>query len=131
MSGFSSNPLASKIVTATYNLATVSGTQIISGIGFRPSALLGFGCVNGAPINTYQTYSGLCDSGLNQSCTAAYQSQPWISPAGPAFFFASDAGASNWVNGVITAIGDGTITIAWTKTGAPAGTFAMSFLCFK
>lgn len=122
--------VTSKLVNSTYDLTTASGTQVVSGFGFTPSACSVFGAVNGTAINTYTTYSGNVDSAKNQAVVFTLgTTQNGFSNT--AFIAAFDATAANNQVGVLSAYGAGSVSIAWTKGGTPTGTFAFSLLCFK
>jgi hypothetical protein len=124
-------PVTSAVVHGTYNLATASGTQVVSGFGFTPSSCDGLGAVSGATLGTYATLSSHCDSALSQAAIGYFANAVYFDPAGGDFFIAGDASGSNYQIGVITAYGSGSITITWTKAGSPTGTFSFSIRAFK
>jgi hypothetical protein len=116
----------SKIKTFTYNLATASGTQTVSGVGFTPSLVLFIGCVSGSG-NAFSL--GIDNGG---GATASY-----------CIFFSGAWGVSSGNRSIVQVIGTGFqqsyissfnsdgFVLTWTKTNSPTGTSTIYALCFK
>jgi hypothetical protein len=121
--------VTSQVVNTTYNLTTASGTQTVTGFGFTPSSCDGFGSVNTSTFGTYTTVNGHSDSALTQATQTVAAGN--VDTFAGTFFAAYDVtGASNQT-GIITAYNSNSITITWTKTGSPTGTFSESIRCFR
>lgn len=118
-------------VLGSYDLTTASGTQTVSGFGFTPRYCEGFGSVNGTLTIAYYTANAFSDTAMLQSNVSAYQGAIWHNAGGATFFFVSDLGGTNYQTGSITAYNNGSVTISWTKTGSPTGTFTFSITCFR
>lgn len=117
----------SQVINSSRDL-TLGGAQVISGFAFTPSSCEGFG-TTGAAASAYTTYSGHSDSALVQA--AIYASVGTIAINTSAFFGAVDATAANFSFGAVTAYGSGSVTITWSKSSSPTGTFNFSIRCFK
>lgn len=122
-------PVSSVSVFTTYDLTTASGTQVVSGFGFTPSACDGFGAVAGSAVGTYQTFNAHSDSALNQQ--AAYGNSGGTIATASVFFTATNlAGTANQI-ATITSYNAGSVTLTWVKTGSPTGSFVFTIRCFK
>lgn len=118
----------SAVLNTTYNLATASGTQVLSGFGFTPSSCVAFGSTQG--LGTSQTvFNAHVDSARNQANLSEYNGT--VNQSTTSFFNVYDATAINYQLGTVSAFGSGTVTITWVKTGSPTGTFSFSIRCFK
>jgi hypothetical protein len=117
-----------KIVTFTRDMSTASGTQAITGVGFRPRAVV---FITSRAAGTSQNCVGLDDGttpiGIfdNHNATA----DTW--GIDTSFSLVVLAGGSDYNQGKITAYGLDGFTITWTKTGSPTGTNTFAALCFR
>jgi hypothetical protein len=113
---------AYSLKSVAYDLATASGIQSITGVGFLPTSVEVMAAVGGDNRACW----GMSD-GSTQTCIYAPNSS-----AGPTTGFFSNGGtflammtdSTNHVTGDIAFTSDGG-TITWTKTGAPTGTLQM------
>lgn len=121
--------VSSAVVNTTRDLTTASGTQTVSGFGFTPSSCEGFGAVDSSALGTYTTWQGHTDSTLTQA--VLWSNATSVRYSVNAFFIAADTTATNFQSALITGYNSGSITLTWTKTGTPTGTFAFSVRCFK
>lgn len=118
------NRLASKIITATRDLAAASGDVNYPGVGFVPTSIL---CIANVD-NSFKFSIGMVDvSRVSKSIAPSAANFMW---AGSTFITVSNA-----VDTAQTAIlksfeADGFV-LTWTKLGSPTGTLQLSFLCFR
>lgn len=122
--------VSSAVVNSSRVLTAAAGTQTVSGFGFTPSSCDGFGAVQNSAILVYTTFNAHVDSAFNQNSIGGGSSTT-IDTVPGVFFQPVDSTGGNFQNGVITAYGSGTVTITWTKSGSPTGTFSFSLRCFK
>jgi hypothetical protein len=115
-----------KLVIASYDISTSSGTQDITGFGFDPAFVIGFGGVSNVTITTL----GASELGVNTAClsTRGTAGQSFINSS--TLFMRFMVAASNAQDGVVSAISDG-VRITWSKGGSPTGTGAIYIIGFK
>ena len=113
--------------STTRNVAT-TGTQAITGVGFRPKQVLFMagidddaGCASWGWDNGTTKYRM-----TNRSDTAQAVSESSSTSIG-----VNIASGVSETYGVISAIGSDGFTINWTKGGAPTGTVTIYFLAFR
>jgi hypothetical protein len=105
----------------TYNLATASGTQVITGVGFTPKL-----------INFFSSATPAASWGVDDGITPRVM---LVYDAGVAGAYASSASASialytsagNFVIGRVSAFSTDGFTITWTKTGSTSGTATINY----
>jgi hypothetical protein len=124
LSNIISNSSFCKIIPASRDLTTASGSQSITGVGFRPSAVEVLGFVSGTQMQS----DGWCDSVLTQYARFTGMNIA----AGSAFVvygsgsivagFYTDATLANNQIGAVSAFTSDGCTLTWTKTGVPTGT---------
>jgi hypothetical protein len=114
-----------KLVIASYDISTASGTQDITGFGFDPAFVIGFGGVSNVTITTL----GASELGVNTAClsTRGTAGQSFITSS---LFMRFMVAASNAQDGAVSAISDG-VRITWSKGGSPTGTAAIYIIGFK
>jgi len=112
-----------KIGYFTYDLSTASGTQAITGVGFKPSHIIFIGGTGDAN----QTTIGI-DNGTTKLCHYLYTGSFYVNTN---FSIASTPGASDYQTGLITTLGSDGFTLTWTKTGSPTGTLSLNYLAFR
>jgi hypothetical protein len=123
------NPTTNSIVVnSTFNLATASGAQVVSGFGFTPSTCDGFGVVNAGPLTQYTALNSHSDNAGSQATISIGAGALLFN--GNVFFNLADATSANTQTAILS-YGAGSVTLTWTKTGSPAGTFSFSIRCFK
>lgn len=124
----STSSLSSKLINATRDNTLADGTQVITGVGFKPTACIVFANVTSLP----QTSWGFSDSAGAEMCI-------WNRHNNSADTFSLDTAAlismntatGVFNNAVLTSYDSDGITITWTKTGSPTGTTSMAFLFLR
>lgn len=115
------NSVSAYTSSFTYNLATASGTQVITGVGFTPKL-----------INFFSSATPAASWGVDDGITPRVM---LVNDNGSAGAYASSASASialfassgNFVIGRVTAFGTNGFTITFTKTGSPTGTATINY----
>lgn len=115
-------------INTSRDLTTATGTQALTGFGFQPTACDGFGSTGGA-ASIYTTYNGHSDSAKTQA--TVFSNAGTINFNSSNFFGAVDATGANFQFAAISSYDAGGVTISWTKSGSPTGTFSFSLRCFK
>ena len=113
-----------KVVGATYDSTTASGTQDITGFGFDPLAVWGMVFYNtvddwGMGFTDFTTNRMVVSYATTTGAVAGQAQFPFIMYSG-----------GNTQSGVASSITDG-FRITWTKTGSPTGTLHMYFIGVK
>jgi len=113
-----------KVLAASYDLATASGDQTITGVGFQPVAVIQISSALGGPAGI-----GFSDASTDGTVFSNHLvvANTWTNNDN--LFFARTS-TGNQQAGTPTFTSDG-MTIAWTKTGSPSGTFYQKFIFFK
>jgi hypothetical protein len=119
--------LQSKYVTFSYNLATASGSQSITGVGFKPSTLIVLGFVNAT--NTVSI--GFADAGRTGAAVTWYGSNLGTGGAHPFEAFLANGAGADFATGDISSYDSDGFTISWTKNGSPTGTVTWSVLALR
>ncbi len=114
------NPI--KLVNFSRDTATASGTQAITGVGFKPNYVIFFVSYFGGASSTVGF-----DNGTDH--TQIYYLGSFVVAYGQSILVGSDVG--NYNTAYITTIGTDGFTLTWTKTGSPTGTAYGSALCFR
>lgn len=115
-----------KIITGSRNLATASGSVAYTGVGFKPSAVVVIGLVNGSTAAAW----GL-DDGTTPWCFYRDSSLGnFYSYPGDSFAAYVGAGPDGQHGHVASFDADG-FTLAWTKQNSPTGTYAFAVLCLR
>ncbi len=118
-----STPVATVSIVSLARLMSASaGQQVITGVGFRPravmvlSGLLGGGTMGSVGVAT-------------ASASGNYVNQDGLSIAGSALAVVGSAAAYS-LAALASLDADG-FTIDWTKVGSPTGTAQLTALCFR
>lgn len=130
-SGMPAQETRFKVGSFTYDIATASGTQAITGVGFKPKAVIFLGAIS----DTVSLTVGV-DDGTTVGC--AVQNQP----AAVGNFHldttysvgglpAGGTGTGTMSQGKITTLGADGFTLTWTKVGSPTGTLTVTYLAFR
>lgn len=121
-----------KMVSATYDLSTASGTQAVTGVGFKPRAVIALAAKssgdNAASIGVMAgTGAGADNAALltRDDVTA----DTW--GIGSNVFIDYVQGASDEAFSTISSMDSDGFTLTWTKVGSPTGTLQMRFLCIR
>ena len=122
-------PVTESVVHNTFDLTTATGAVQNISLTFTPSSVDGFGAISAGAVGAYTTYNAHSDSAGNQGCLFA-DATTAIGISNAVFFSAQDATAANGQTAVISYSAN-TVTLTWTKTGTPTGTFTYSLRCFR
>ena len=108
-------------------LTVASGTQAITGVGFKPSSIIFLAVRDNSDGASW----GFSDANLNDSGfgdRGGFVAGTWAFSASAISFV--DAGPVTYAGNVSSIDIDG-FTINWVKTGATTGTFQIRYLAFK
>jgi hypothetical protein len=114
------------IVAFTRDTATASGSQAVTGVGFRPSVIIGFGGVH----NSSEVSYGMYGSGNHGVVSDAYALTAGNSQVTNFLFYFIESGANTSTASVASLDADG-FTLTWTKNGTPTGTATLFALCIR
>jgi len=116
-----------KVGTFSRNTATETGTQAVTGVGFKPSHVIFFAVVG----NTPQVSVGVSDGSYSYCIQNVHAevADAWSYNATYCIFL--DEGANIYYQGILTAFGADGFTITWTKTGAKSGTAEIHYIAFR
>ncbi|MEW6184707.1 MAG: hypothetical protein AB1585_03090, partial [Thermodesulfobacteriota bacterium] len=110
--------------TFEHDLSAASGTQEITGVGFKPSMIIILSARSNSP--------GFClgfDDGSNHYHILNYDISNIVG-SGYSLGWA-DSTVTNYATGAITTLGSDGFTVTWTKTGSPTGTLIASYLALR
>jgi hypothetical protein len=104
------------------DMATVSGNQAYTGIGFKPAMLIFFACNSGAVYGACWGFSIGTATAANINMYDSYPSagNSYTTTQGGCIYIYDDAGKT--YAGIVKSQDADGYTITWTKTGTPAGT---------
>ncbi len=109
---------STKIVVTTRDISLASGTQVVTGVGFRPTGLRLLAAVS----NSLFQSQGFVDTTLGNRGLYYYSVTPgWVDTTSSACLLFRTA-AGDTYSGAVSAYGDDGFTITWTKGGTPTGT---------
>lgn len=111
-----------KVDTTTYNVATASGTQAITGIGFKPKSVHISAVIHGSDVFS----DGFSDANIHR-CVYRTLGAMYANNTATAIYI----DGSNYATGIVTSLDSDGFTITWTKTGSPTGTAALSYICYR
>jgi len=112
-----------KLLTATWDMATASGSQAITGVGFKPSALIIFADIS----ITAQASWGFGDASV-RAAIYAYGGNFNDSNGVVVYLKTND---SNYNYATIASIDSDGFTLNWTKVGSQTGTAYMKILAIR
>ncbi len=115
-----------KVGSFTRDVSTASGNQAVTGVGFKPRALIFMAAL---PAVTGGISTGVDDdtaAGSNRGTTTASQFDTTTSIS----IMVVHSGG-NFYQGVVNSLDDDGFTIAWTKTGTPTGTATVVYLALR
>ena len=116
-----------KLGTFERDQATASGTQAVTGVGFKPSHVIFLANQQTSLKGSVGFDDGtLAYSILNYGATIA---SSWALNSGNSIFLHEGAGVAYY--GKITTLGSDGFTITWTRDGAPTGTGLIYFMAFR
>jgi hypothetical protein len=119
---------ARKIVSSTRDTTTASGTQAITGAGFRPKGLSVKMAVSGDTSTRFSTgdYDGTTHSCIYYNVSAAK-----FGISNSYVIVAQDAAGTTQYLGAISSLDSDGATITWTKVGSPTGTIAFDITFWR
>lgn len=119
---------AFKAGSFTRDMTTASGSQAITGVGFKPRAVIFFAVENGAPSMSV----GMVDLSLNQNAVADANtvSTDTYANVASAAIYAQDAAAASYSGAISSLDADG-FTVSWTRTSTPSGTLTVNYLAIR
>ncbi len=117
-----------KVFTGSFSrdVSVASGTQAVSGLGFKPSYIL-FTASN-APAGMSVGH----DNGTIQNCIferTGTGTSDWSSSDSYSIIY--DKATGDTYSGLIQSLDSDGFTITWTKAGAPIGTFQIKFTAYR
>lgn len=115
------------VVWGTHDVS-VTGDQAVTGVGFKPSAMIFFSAISGTNSASF----GLWTSGQGGCALVAnYGGASWGISGGPWYVIYMNESGGDGVAVVKSADADG-FTLTWSKAaGSPTGTCAFNVLCFR
>lgn len=117
--------LSSKVISITRDMTAASGDVSYTGVGFTPTAMIGFGDIEGADsISIGAVASDKSDENLYFISAFAARDD------NGAFIRLTVAGGAHQRAVVKTYDSDG-FTLTWTKSGSPTGTAKVGILCLR
>lgn len=116
-----------KVVTFTRDVSTASGSQAVTGVGFKPKGGIFVGGINGTVamsvgVDDQAARGGIYDNSVNVSDTYGSGSSASIT---------AQVSAGNVYQGSVSTWDADGFTILWTKTGSPTGTLTATALLFR
>lgn len=115
-------------ITGSRDLTVATGSVGYVGCPFQPTSCIGNGSV-AASITQYITLLAISDSARNMFNTSLNSST--LNTGSGVFFNVQDVTGGNLQQAVIASYDSGGITLTWTKTGTPTGTFAFRMVCYR
>ncbi len=115
-----------KVGSFTRDTSTASGTQAVTGVGFKPKAVIFFG----TQVNTVETTWGF-DDGTTPAYMNRYGATNFNIDAGTNSISSIETAGGNEYAGKISSLDSDGFTITWAKTGSPTGTLYVIYLAFR
>lgn len=113
-----------KVGTFGRDISSATGTQAISGVGFKPKAILFSAGVSGGGNASLGGY----DDAITASCLSLLSGSFFPSNTSSIFYFVD---VSNFYAGKINSFDTDGFTIGWTKTLLPTGTLTVTYQAFR
>ncbi len=114
-----------KVGNFSRDIATATGSQVVTGVGFTPRLLVFTGGVNGTAkvsltgFTDGTTHAVTFDNGNASADTYG------ASATQDLYFVAS---GSDYTSGIVSSLDSDGFTISWIKTGSPTGTATISYI---
>jgi hypothetical protein len=117
------------VVSFTRDMTTASGTQSVTGIGFKPKAANFNSAVNGSNTISY----GFDDGTTSESWISVIQGglPTYYGESGNSIHYDPNGGDANTYRGKISSMDADGFTITWTKVGSPTGTIRVYGLIYR
>jgi hypothetical protein len=115
-----------KVGSFTRDVSTATGSQAVTGVGFKPKAVLFFAVVGASAVSSW----GFSDGSTGKN---AYSND---NGTGGQFNVSSNAvlisvSSGNSYNGVVSSFDADGFTVGWTKSGSPTGTATINYLALR
>lgn len=116
-----------KVGSFTRDTSLASGTQNVTGVGFKPSAIILFGLVDGTIQASWGFTDGISDKAFSDG--SAYTADTY-SDAGNVMLSLFQTNAIYYYCNIASFDADG-FTITWTKVGLKTGTAVIKYIAFR
>lgn len=117
----------SKVVTFTRDLSAATGNVAYTGVGFKPSCMIGL-----AHVNTTATFTaGMVGKDGVGGSVDYYGNNLVTSQAAFLQIQLADGTAAKYQSAAVNSFDSDGFTLAWTKTGLPTGTATIYVLCLR
>jgi len=115
-----------QVKTGSFNrdTSTASGTQAITGVGFRPKSVIFIGGINSAAPVSWGVDDGATPVGMGDWGGVSAGTYNTAQPYSIALLFSS----GNYYQGKIQSFDADGFTINWLKTGSPTGTATITYI---
>ncbi len=110
--------------TFTRDTTVASGTQGVTGVGFKPSAVIFFSNQDISVEFSIGLDDGVTAKGVQQETAGSFALLN-------TFSIRPKESPGNQYGGSIQSFDSDGFTIIWTKTGSPSGTITMQYMAFK
>lgn len=119
--------LSRKVVSFTIDSSTASGTQAVTGVGFKPTSIR---VIMGVSGGGSRASIGMSD-GSSEGCVYNAHNTSANTWGTASNLIYADSGVGTNYAGVISSFDADGFTISWTKTGSPTGTLVLYAECFR
>ena len=113
----------------TRDMSTASGTQAITGVGFKPKAVIQINV--GTTGGNDQASTGGTMDGTNNGCIELGVVSNHFPQTTFAGIWRVDEAGGNYQTFVLSSFDSDGFTITWTKTGTPTGTATVTYLAVR
>lgn len=115
-----------KIVNSTRDIATASGTQAITGAGFKPAGCIIFATVSGGVVSSYGV-----DDGTTRASFRLNPTNLWYTDTATSIYLITATGPENSATAVVSSLDADGVTLTWTKNATPTGTASLTFVFWR
>jgi hypothetical protein len=116
-----------KIGSFTRDISTATGTQAVSGVGFKPSVIL---FIQGQSGGTPNASIGFSDGTSHYSVLSDYHTAGTWHAGTFCIYYYGSTGPISYTGTVSSLDADG-FTVSWIKTGSPTGTIFIYYLALR
>lgn len=113
------------MVTSTSRNVATTGTQTITGVGFKPKNCICFYAISAA---TLLFGNGISDGTNHKTTSSNYLGTAMNIDGGD--LISVNPSAGNTASAVVTSFDNDGVTLTWSKVGTPAGTVWIYFVFF-
>lgn len=115
------------------DMADVTGSQVITGLGFKPKVILFFGGISNTSV--YQLFGHWSDSlsgnNLSYLTSIAWSGVDLIETANTGSSIVLSVSGTDYQLAIVSAVSNDGFTLSWTKNGSPTGIAKMKYIAFK